>query len=61
LQRLHSNGETGAKIAVAAAESVGKRVVQVALLIKCGGVACQAMLEGDGSYEPFLERLASRP
>ncbi len=40
-------------------ESVGKRVVRVALL-KCGGVACQGMLEGDGSYEPFLGRLASR-
>jgi multimeric flavodoxin WrbA len=59
LQRLHSEGETDAEIAVGAAETVGKRVVQVALLIKCGGVACQTMLEGDGSYEPFLERLAS--
>jgi hypothetical protein len=51
--------ERDAKIAVEAAESVGKHVAQVALLIKYGGVACQAVPEGDGGYGPFLERLAS--
>jgi multimeric flavodoxin WrbA len=60
LQRLHSDGETDAQIAVAAAESLGKRVAQIALLVKCGGVACVEMLAADGSYGPFLGRLASR-
>jgi multimeric flavodoxin WrbA len=59
LERLHSDGERDAQIAVAAAESVGKRVAQIALLVKCGGAACLEMLAADGSYGPFLGRLTS--
>ena len=44
---------------MAAVESVGKRVAQIALLIKYGGAACRAVIEGDRGYGPFLERLAS--
>jgi multimeric flavodoxin WrbA len=58
LKRLYGEGETDAKIAVAAAESVGRRMVQVALLIKSGAEACQDMLVADGCFEPLLGRLA---
>jgi len=59
LRRLHEKGEADAKVAVAAAESLGKRVVQMALVLKAGGAACRAMLIEDGSYSAFLSRLGS--
>jgi multimeric flavodoxin WrbA len=58
LQRLHSSGDLAAETAVAAAETVARRAVQVALLIKSGGLACKTMLEEDGGYGPLLKRLA---
>lgn len=59
LSRLYDEGEADAKVAVSAAESLGKRVVQMALVIKGGGVIHREMLEEDGSYTVFLSRLAS--
>ena len=59
LRRLHENGDQDAEVAVAATESLGKRVVQMALLLKAGGAACRDMLAQDGSYSAFLSRLGS--
>jgi multimeric flavodoxin WrbA len=59
LRRLHEAGEEDALVSVAAAESLGKRVVQMALLLKAGGEASRDMLQDDGSYEAFLTRLTS--
>lgn len=59
LQRLFEEGEADALITVAAAESLGKRVTQTALLLKAGGQASRELLQADGSYEAFLGRLAS--
>jgi hypothetical protein len=56
---LYGEGEADAQIAVAAAESLGRRVVQMALVLKAGGVACHEMLAEDGAYEAFLGRLGS--
>jgi len=42
---------------VAAAESLGKRVVELALVIKTGGEACNELLAKDDSYQAFLGRL----
>ena len=60
LRDLYESGEADAKVAVAAAESLGKRVAQTALLIKAGGAACSDMLAADGAYGLFLSRLQSR-
>jgi len=60
LRDLYESGEADAKVAVAAAESLGKRVAQTALLIKAGGAACRDMLAADGAYGLFLSRLQSR-
>jgi multimeric flavodoxin WrbA len=60
LRRLHQDGEPDAAIAVAAAESLGKRVVQMALLLRAGGEASGDLLREDGSYGAFLGRLVSR-
>jgi multimeric flavodoxin WrbA len=59
MRRLHEEGEADALVSVAAAESVGKRVAQMALLLKAGGQAGRQFLEDDGSYEAFLSRLGS--
>jgi len=59
LRRLHEEGEADALVTVAAAESLGKRVVQMALLLRAGGEASRDLLKEDGSYEAFLRRLAS--
>ena len=60
LRDLYESGEADAKVAVAAAESLGKRVAQTALLIKAGGAASRDMLAADGAYDMFLSRLQSR-
>jgi len=59
LRRLYEEGEADALITVAAAESLGKRVVQMALLLKAGGEASRELLQADGSYDAFLGRLGS--
>jgi multimeric flavodoxin WrbA len=59
LRRLYDEGEADAEIAVIAADGLGKRVVQMALVIKSGGLIHREMLEEDGSYTVFLSRLAS--
>ncbi len=59
LRRLYEEGEADALVTVAAAESLGKRVVQMALLLKAGGEASRDLLKEDGSYDAFLGRLAS--
>jgi multimeric flavodoxin WrbA len=59
LRRLYESGEEDAQIAVAAAESLGKRVVEMALLLKAGGAACRDMLATGGAYDAFLGRLRS--
>lgn len=59
LRRLHQEEEPDARVAVAAAESLGKRVVQVALVLNAGRMACRNMLMEDGSYDAFLTRLRS--
>lgn len=59
LRRLHDEGEADAEVAVAAVESLAKRVVKMTMVIKAGGEACRDMLAEDGNYGPFLSRLGS--
>lgn len=59
LRRLYDEGEADAEIAVTAAGSLGKRVVQMAWVIRSGGVTHRQMLERDGAYTAFLSRLPS--
>lgn len=59
LRDLYESGEADAKVAVAAAESVGKRVAQMALLLRAGGAASREMLAADEAYGAFLSRIRS--
>jgi multimeric flavodoxin WrbA len=56
LQRLYESEEADAKVAVAAAESLGKRVTEMAMIVKAGGTACREMLTAD-AYGSFLSRI----
>lgn len=58
LRRLYDDGEADAEIAVDAADSLGKRVVQMAQVIRSGGATHREMLEKDGTYTAFLSRLS---
>ncbi len=59
LRRLYDEGDLDAEVAVTAAESLGKRVAQMALVLKGGGAACRDLLTEDGGYGAFLSRLES--
>jgi multimeric flavodoxin WrbA len=59
LQRLYESGEEDAQIAVTAAESLGRRVAEMALILKAGGAAFRDVLATDGAYASFLGRLGS--
>lgn len=57
LRKLYDQGEDDARAAVTAAKSVGRRVAQMALVIKHGGKSIQNMLKSEAIFEPFLSRL----
>ncbi len=50
-----------ALVCVHAAESLGRRLAQMALLVRAGGVALRDELVADGGYGIFLDRLPDRP
>jgi multimeric flavodoxin WrbA len=54
LRQLLKNGDPAAHAAVAAASSLGKRVVQVALLIKAGAGVHRDFLSSDETYQALL-------
>ncbi|MBM3133742.1 MAG: flavodoxin family protein [Chloroflexi bacterium] len=58
IRKLYMEGDFDAQVAVEAARSLGRRVIQLALLIKTGGEHHRQMLERDGGYKQFLMRLA---
>jgi multimeric flavodoxin WrbA len=58
LKKLYADGHEEARVAVEAASTLGRRVAQVALLLKAGGNHHRELLEADGGYSVFLERLA---
>jgi multimeric flavodoxin WrbA len=58
LRQQVEEGDGDAQIAVEAAESLGRHVVRLALLLKTGGAGCRELLAGDASYGAFLERLS---
>ena len=57
LKKLYAAGNEEARVSVQSAATLGRRVVQVALLLRAGGNHHRNLLEADGGYEVFLERL----
>jgi multimeric flavodoxin WrbA len=57
LQKLAEAGDLDAQVAVRASTSLGRRVAQMALIIRAGGMALHEELEADGGYSIFIDRL----
>ena len=57
LKCLVAAGDEDAQIAVRAARSLGRRVAQMALLVRAGGEALYDELAADGGYSIFLQRM----
>ncbi len=60
LKTLAEEGKTDAQIAVRSAQSVGKRVVEMAMIIKSGLKANQALLKDQASYLPLLSAIEKK-
>lgn len=58
ISKLYNEGDFCAQVAVEAACSLGRRVIQLALLIKTGAEANREMLKADGGYGQLLARLS---
>jgi multimeric flavodoxin WrbA len=61
LRKLVQAGDRDALVAVRAAGSLGRRVAQMALLVRAGGLALRQELAADGGYGIFLQRLPGTP
>ncbi|MBW2619517.1 MAG: flavodoxin family protein, partial [Deltaproteobacteria bacterium] len=57
LSQLYQEGEEDAQAAVVGAESVGKRVVQIAQIVKTGGEVYRDTLAKEEIYSHFLDRI----
>jgi multimeric flavodoxin WrbA len=59
IKRLYDSGDLDAQAVVKACCSLGRRVAQIALIVKSGGQLQRHILEADGGYDLFLERIDS--
>ena len=60
LRKLTQEGEVDAEVAVRASEAIGRRAVELAMIVKSGLLACQDMLKEDPIYRPLLDHLRER-
>ena len=60
MEKLSKKGEFDAKTAVKASLAIGRRAVEMAMIIQSGLLACTEMLRGDPIYQPLLSRLQER-
>jgi multimeric flavodoxin WrbA len=60
LQSLAATGDTSAEAAVRACRAIGRRAVEMALIIQSGVLACREMLQKDPLYLPLLSRLEKK-
>jgi multimeric flavodoxin WrbA len=61
LRRLVQAEDRDALVTVRAATSLGRRLAQMALLVRAGGLALRDELVADGGYGIFLDRLPDPP
>ncbi len=57
IRDLHQSGDKDMELIVESTRTMAKRVVQLAVLVKTGAKAARKMLEDDGSYEVFFDRI----
>jgi multimeric flavodoxin WrbA len=57
LETLVHEGDMSAAAAVAASRAMGRRSVEMAMIVRAGILACREVLEKDPLYRPLLSRL----
>jgi multimeric flavodoxin WrbA len=57
LEKEYDREEMDAKVAVRACETLTRRCVEMAFILKAGGQALKEMLRADPAYAPFLQSL----
>jgi multimeric flavodoxin WrbA len=60
LKSLVEDGKLDAQIAVRSAQSLGKRVVEMAMIIRDGIAANEAVFSNDPSYQPLLKKIIKK-
>lgn len=58
IERLAEQGDAAAQFSIAAAQSLGKRCVQIASILRAGFEVMGKLLESDPAFRPIRERLA---
>jgi hypothetical protein len=58
LEKLAGAGDRSGRAAVEASRAVGRRAVEMALIVRAGVLACRDVLGKDPLYRPLLSRLA---
>lgn len=59
MKKLAKKGEMDAQVAIRASEAIGRRAVELAMVVKSGVLACRDLLKKDPIYRPLLDHLAS--
>lgn len=59
IESLAREGDAIASFSVFAAESVGKRAVQLAMILRAGCEQLVSMLQGEEAFRPLLERMSA--
>jgi len=57
LKKHFEDSEADAQVAVQASQSLARRAVELAFILRSGGIGIKDFLQRDSSYKPFLERL----
>lgn len=60
LSELYEKGSSDAQVAVRGARALGKRVAQIALIVKSGIQANRELLEADGGYDAYFQSLKEK-
>lgn len=61
LEKKEKDGSLCTRVALHGAESIGRRTVELAMILKAGGLAHSARFQKDPVYTPFLERIRESP
>jgi len=60
LENEYNREEMDARVAVRACETLVRRCIELALILKAGGRALRGTLEKDPAYTPFLKNLGEK-
>ncbi|MEW5816750.1 MAG: flavodoxin family protein [Spirochaetota bacterium] len=59
-EKLYQRGDVSSGVTVRAARTIGRRAVEMAMIIRAGLTACRDMLKKDPVYHPLLSRFEEK-